>query len=225
MKSILSTKTASTILLLLIGVLTGCRTRPTANLSLLPEEKRPIYRVQVSDSDEAGLIKQQTGIEVVRLQGSDLLFVARGRSLETLRQLDYMAEPIEPKTTFHRTVQVQKKGREEDLLTMGVRLLRREEKYWVVQGTLAQLDLLKARKYRLLPLDSEPHPRQIRVVVPQNKDIQRVAEAGVDIYSVVQTKESAITIYGGAFDYQIDTLTSNQFQVTISTDPKKEGVK
>jgi len=225
MKPILNTPTASMILLLLIGVLAGCRTKPTADLSLSPEEKRPLYRIQVSDSDEAGLIKQQTGIEVVRLQGADLLFVARGGNLETLRQLDYLAEPVEPKATFQRTVQVEKKGREEDLLTTGIRLLRREEKHWVVQGTLAQLDLLKARKYRLLPLDGEPHPRQVRVVVPQNKDIQRVAEAGVDIYSVVPTKEAGITIYGGAFDYQIDTLKSNRFQVTITPDPKKEGVK
>jgi hypothetical protein len=89
----------------------------------------------------------------------------------------------------------------------------REQSYWIVSGTLAQLRRLVAAGYNLEPLrPDEPRPRLIRIVVPSSTDVQRVANLDVDIFSVADTA-GRYTILGAALDMQIDRLQQAGFTV------------
>jgi hypothetical protein len=201
------------VVLLVIPVLAGCHPQHEPEANLTPPESRPIYRVQVADGDEASLLRQQLNVEAVRLEGPNLFFVAKEDTLGKLREFGYVPQPVESRAVFYRVVKVPRKGREENLLKTGVIVLRREKPYWIVRGDLAQLESLRALKFKVLQLEEEPHPRQIEVVVERKEDVQRVAEFQVDIYSVVEQKEKGYTIFAGAFDHQIDSLRANKFDV------------
>src|SRR5687768_12173985 len=139
--------TGFALIVVLLPLVTGCRTIGPRSVDLTPSETNQIYRVEVSDSDEAQLLKQQLSITPIEMEGPYLMFSASEGILGRLAEFGYVAQPVDQKSISHRVVKILRKGSEEDLLKHGVTLLLREKKHWIVRGSLAQLESVRAGKY------------------------------------------------------------------------------
>jgi len=135
---------------LLVILVVGCRSIRHQEANLSPPESRPIYRVEVSDSDEAALLRQELQVKPLRQEGPAFFFVATNTTLSRLRELGYSPQLADPGNIFYRVVEIPRRGSEESLRKSGVAILLREEGRWIVRGTLTQLKLLKSQRYRVL---------------------------------------------------------------------------
>ncbi len=188
---------------------------------LTPKDRRPVYSVQVGDADEAALLAQELELEMLRQEGSTLYFFDEPALRKKLGSLGYTPERADPYQVFHGVVRMERRGSEKDLATFGVRLINREDEYWIVEAPLATLRALQRSGYRLASLEpTEPRPRQVRVWLERPEDAQRVADLQVDIYSVGKERGRHV-LYGGAFDCQIDRLKEEGFEVErVSSKPR-----
>lgn len=191
---------------------------PPSMIDLEPDDPRPVYSVEVADADEAALLEQQLGVEPVRQIGTMLYFFDAEGLGEQLRDFGYQPERANSYQVFRRVVRVDRLGYEEQLLAAGVRLINREEEYWVIDGALANLRSLERAGYRLRPLGrDEPLPREVRIRLEEAGQLQQVVAIHVDVFNVEES-DAGIFVYGGAFDHQIDQLREAGFEVErIST--------
>ncbi len=205
---------------LLAGVflISGCPGARFEPVDLAPEDPRPVLSVVVEDPTEVELLVQELELEPIGLEGNTLHFFDRANLRARLRDLGYTPRPANPQDVFHRVVRVQRRGEEERLVVSGVQIINREEEYWIVRGTLRQLHILRQLGYTIGAVGpDEPRPREVRIQVPTRQDVIEVGALDVDIYSVEETREG-FTIYGGAFDFQIDLLRERDYTVErIST--------
>jgi hypothetical protein len=213
----------STVLIAATAVTAACRSSPrepddvtpvdVAPADVAPRDTARWIAVTVDDAAEVGLIEQQLKASVVRVEGNRAYLVDRPGLPERLAAAGYEPTPVDRRQVETRVVRVPRRGSEKELLHSGVQLINREERYWVVQGTLAQLALLQRLGYQIAPLGTdEPRPREVRLTVKSREDVARVAAIHVDIYSVRQEKDG-IVIYAGAFDNQIDSLQAAGYRV------------
>ena len=129
----------------------------------------------------------------VRLEAGRLLFHATEAQRQQLVSLGYEPLDTNPLQVFSRVVQVARRSVEDTLVALGASVINREEDYWVVRGTLEQLRTLERLGYRLAPLvENEPRPREVRIIVPESADVQRVNAIHVDIFSVEETEQGFI---------------------------------
>jgi hypothetical protein len=190
----------------------ACRP-PSAALDLSPRESRPLFAITVEDATEAALLQQQLQVTPVGLQGTTLFFSGDSALLERLRASGYDPAVADRLQVEHRVVRAYRRGEESALLNTGVHLLNREPGYWVIEGSLQQLQILQRLGYRLGPLgQNEPRPREVRITVPTRADVARVGELQVDIFGAQETKDGYV-IGGAAFDTQIDALTRAGYRV------------
>jgi hypothetical protein len=201
----------------------GCRSSPREPAEPAPVDVKPIevaprdnarwISVSVDDAAEVGLIEQQLKASVVRVEGNRAYLVDRPGLRERLVAAGYEPTAVDRQEAETRVVRVLRRGSEKALLQSGVQLINREDRYWVVRGTLAQLGLLQRLGYQVAPLGpDEPRPREIRLTVKSRDDVTRVAATHVDIYSVRREKDGFV-IYAGAFDNQIDSLQAVGYRV------------
>jgi hypothetical protein len=99
-----------------------------------------------------------------------------------------------------------------ELEKLGVTIINKEEKYWIIRGTLEQLSEVKKKGYELKELEHEPRPRGVEITVSNQADVQKVNEAGVDIYHV-ENKDNKLIVHGAAFDNQIELMRKMGFTV------------
>ncbi len=211
-------------LLIIMLISTGCHKTLLKEPNLEPNDKRPIYRITVGDADEAQLLQQQLKLDILRIEGPNLFFFeSTGTLLDSLKNLGYFAENVVSQQVFYRIVKIPGLDKEDNLSETGVQLINREKDHLIVRGNLNQLKLLKERGVSITVPGYEARPRQIQISISNRSDVQRVSEFYIDIYSVENTKEDGLVIYGGAFDYQIDLLKENDFQVTVMPSIKSGG--
>ncbi len=101
------------------------------------EEGRALYRIDVEDSIEAGLIEQQLKIKPEMVRDRSFYFYGDEETIELIRRYGYQPIRTNREDVLTRMVMVKKKNSEEDLLKAGVTVVLREREYWVVRGTLA----------------------------------------------------------------------------------------
>ncbi len=202
--------------LLLLGIIAGCSRYALREVNLEPDDPRPVYRVRVGDSEEALLLQQRFGLDVHRVEGFDLYFFVEDKGqLDSVRAFGYAVEEVDASRAFHRVVKVMKKGTEAELLETGVMLINREDDFWVVRGDLGQIRLLQARGFAVGALERDPRPREIEIIIKSDDDVQRVVALEIDIFSI--DREKRYRIYGAAFDYQIDALREEGFEVIVKS--------
>jgi hypothetical protein len=193
---------------------TGGPATSAADLERL--DARPTYRIQVDDADEAAIVQQEMKLDVVRVAGRDMDFHADAAQLARLKDSDYQVQQLDPQQNTFRVVRIPRRGKEAALLqSTGVTLINREEDYWVVRASVAQLKLLRNAGYKVAPLDHEVRPRDVRILVNEPADVQRVNEMHVDIFSARRDPKGKIVIEGAAFDAQIDALRNARYDVTV----------
>jgi hypothetical protein len=180
----------------------------------LPE----IYRIEVEDGIEVGLIQQQLGLLPIFVRGPYFYYTEKVINAR-LRELGYQPSPVDPLDVLTRVVKVPRRGPEEALREIGVTVVLREPDYWVVRGTLRQLSLLHRLDYEWADLGGwEPRPRQLRLAVSTPEEVREVGAGDIDIYSVAESEKGFI-IRGAAFDDTIDALLARGFEVEILPDP------
>jgi hypothetical protein len=212
----MKTKINTILILSVVLIQAACH---RGQLSLNPPDSRPVQSIEITDADEAALVQQQLGVEVQQVQGNRLYYFAVNKNLDDkLTEIGYTIRKENSMQIFYKYVQLSVNGKApeeskaEELKKAGVLIINKEEKFWIVRGTLEQLKQLQKKGYTLNKMEKEPRPREVEVIVTVYADIQKVNETGIDIYSV-EKKERSYTIYGGAFDYQIDKIRDMGFQV------------
>ena len=189
------------------------------SIELPAPSTEPRYSITTEDPDEVALLAERLKLRNVRVAGRTLYFAADDRQLQQLRELGYQVERADPERVDSRVLRVHRRGTEEELRGHGVTVINREQGYWIVSGTLAQLRQLVAAGYRLEALGrDEPRPRWIRVVATTADDVQRVANLQIDIFSVADSAGRFI-IRGSAMDVQIDRLREAGFTVVLMPTP------
>ena len=187
------------------------------------EKVQSLFRIDVEDAIEAGLVEQQLKIRPVLIRDRSLYYYGNEETNEQLRKYGYEPMRMNPEDVLTRVVRVIHKGDEEDLSKAGVTILLREHEYWIVRATSTQLRLLGRLGYQVEELGRrEPRPRQVRIVVPHREQVAEVGAHRVDIDSAAKS-ERGYVILGGAFDDSIDELRAAGFRVEILADPP--GVK
>jgi hypothetical protein len=126
------------------------------------EKKQELYRIEVEDAIEAGLIEQQLRIKPAIVHGRFFYYYGNEENNELLERYGYEPVRVNREEVLTRVVRVIHKGEEEELSKAGVTVLLRERGYWIVRATLAQLRLLGRLGYEVEGLGRrEPRPRQV----------------------------------------------------------------
>ncbi len=214
-------------------ILTGCEPKIEGQpVNLEPNNPRPILSVQVADADEATLLVQKLGLEVVRMEGLTVSFFENSNQLPRLAELGYELKRQNPYDVFRRVVRIDHSVQEAELVANGVRIINREKQYLIVDATIGQLRALVRNGSQIVAISEyEPRPRQVRIVVESMKDVAKIGAMQVDIYSSKPERKKSIdpqqddhkvkfVIDGGALDYQIDQLKNAGYSVEILPEPK-----
>jgi hypothetical protein len=201
--------------LLLFTNFCSCHRNTKGNMDLEPKDKRPVYHTTVGDADEAEILQQELLIEPQNVAIPDLWFYAKDEgALTKMKDLGYEISKSDLKQVYSKVVKSQPLTNEQ-IEEFKIQLINREKDHFVIRGTLEQLSALQNKGIKLMPVDYEPRPREVKVIVSRPEDVQKASETGLDIYSTQTGKEREIIIYGGAFDYAIDAMKKLNFNVSI----------
>lgn len=185
----------------------------------LDNSNQALYRIEVEDSVEVGLIEQQLKIKPVFVRNRALYYYGNEQINELLRRYQYAPVRVNKEEVLTRLAVVRNAHDESDLVNAGATVVLREREYWVVRGTLRQLQLVEQLGFALEEVGlREPRPRQVRIIVPRREQVAEVAALRVDVYDTAKS-EKGYAIMGGAFDDSIDELKAAGFKVEILPDP------
>jgi hypothetical protein len=180
-------------------------------------DRRKLFAIRVEDGDEAGLIRQQIGIEAERFVAGRLLYYGDEAVNKRLRKYGYAPEEVDPDEIFGRLAFLKGKIDPSLLAKEGVRLLLREEQQLVVYATPAQLKRLK-RAGVVVPdrIPREPRPRQVRVFLAAREDLRGAAPFLTDYFTINPDKESGgFVALGAAWDGEIDALREQGYTIEV----------
>lgn len=193
-----------------------------------PPAQRPaerpgrLYRIEIEDATEAGLIEQQLKIKPELVRGRHFYYRGDDALNNRLREFGYAPAAADPEEVETRVVRIPRKGTEAALREVGVHVILAERRYWVVRASPQQLRLLRRLGYTVLALGKfELRPRQVNLVVEREADIRDTVARHIDIYSVQRTPKGYL-VRGGAYDDAIAAL--RKLGLTVNIDPDPPGV-
>lgn len=198
---------------------------PAVNLE--PNDRRPVFSIEVGDGIEAALLEEKLGLAPLRLTGKTLYFYDAPDIRKKLADYGYEATQADPYAVYERVVRVARRGEESDLKRFSVRLINREPDAWIVRGQIGVLRALAAAGYSLSAIASnEPRPRVIRVWARTPEEVQQISRY-VSIYAVSgqfvpKDNQRLIGVAATAFDDGIDALTAAGFNVERLEDPPQD---
>jgi hypothetical protein len=192
---------------------------------LQPDNKMPVYSVQVEDATEAALIEQELKINIVRLTGNRLFYYDENNGFaQQLKQLGYGdAQKEDLYQVYKKYQKLMLAGLKDSLpafrkklMEQNIIVINQEKDHWIVYGTLAALNQIIKQGYTLQKIDYEPRPREVEIYVNSVDDVQKIANLGIDIFSSQAGKaERSITIHGSAFDHQLEDVKNLGFTFKI----------
>lgn len=210
--------------LFVFGACDGGLYEGKGNVDLTPNDPRRIFSIIVEDDAEVALLKQQLELEPLDIQNSTLFFYEAPGLNERLLEIGYKPAQENPYQVFQRVVRIAKNGKEQELVKTGVQLINRENSYWIVRGSLAQLIALERIGYRLTTINQhEPRPREIKITAESLDDVAWLNKLQLDIFTVQESKSGYI-VYGGGFDYQIDRIRDKGLKFEL-VDTVGQGAK
>ncbi|MGF1543598.1 MAG: hypothetical protein ACFB00_03695 [Parvularculaceae bacterium] len=164
-------------------------------MDLAPDD-RPTLRVDVADADEAAILRQELGVEIVDARMGGAVVVANAAQAAALKDLGYQLSENDPYKSELRLVRLLRNGRDEpDFAALGLKLYNREAGYWTVSGDLASVRAAVAAGWSIEAVSSdEPRPRSIRVALPDKSALDAVYAVGFDVWAVYPA-EPPKTIY------------------------------
>lgn len=176
---------------------------------------RQLYRIEIADAEEAGLLDQQLKLKPELLRGRAFFFYGDDALNRRLRELGYQPVKEDQDEIFTQVLRVRRKGAEAALRELGALIILRETNYWVVKVNRKQARALTRLAYRVEEFGKEePRPRLIRVTVKTREEVSQQVALLVDI-DHVETAQDGYRVLGGAFDNAIDELRAKGFKVEI----------
>ncbi len=200
--------------LLLLGSIIGCTKPPS--VSFRPPDDRPIGSVAVADAGEAELLKQQLGLEILRVESNVVYYHDQPGMADRLKSFGYTVKPVlRPEQFYNKIVRLIPSktgaalpGGENDRPL--VKLLRREKGYLVVNGSLAELERLSKMGWKVVAQPGEVFPRLIEVNAKNRGEVDFIVNNISDVISVKEQKDLSFLVNGSAFDYQLEELDKRQ---------------
>jgi len=211
------------VLIFILGCAPGSPEKPEppeSRESRKSMDKRQLFRIEVEDADEAGLIEQQLGLKPERIMGGMFYYYGDDKLNKRLAEYDYRPEAVDPNEVFGRLAVVKDVRDEKALREMGVRILLREETHLIIHATPVQLRRLTDAGYAISDsVKGEPRPRMIRIHVAREKDLLDVTPYLSDYYSLDSDEKSkGYVIHGTAWDDMIDDMRSEGYTIEFVKD-------
>lgn len=198
-------------------IVVSCQIHPKSSPFALPNE-RPIYTITVADATEVDILKQETGIELVKVELPLVYFYGdKAVVMDALKAAGYESPQKQDLLQVYSSYgKIIGKVNEDKLKEYNLQILNREKDHIVVWGNLSVLQRANKNGLTISTLDYEPRPREVVIVVKSLVEVQKIADLQVDIFSShADEKRSVVIVEGAAFDYQIDKLKSLGYQVTL----------
>ncbi|MFN2576182.1 MAG: hypothetical protein ABR607_00665 [Pyrinomonadaceae bacterium] len=195
------------------------RSHQQATSVKVPQAGR-LFRIEVEDSDEAGLIQQELKLKPELLQARYFYYYGDDNINRTLASYGYSPVAADPEAVFSRIVRVAPQKDDAPLRKLGAAtLLLRERNSWVLRGTVKQLRELERAGYLMKEqANREPVPRRIQItLVPVSLNNQ--IGGRVEIVGIQRVRGGrAVTVTGEAFDDAIKDLRARGLKVEILPD-------
>lgn len=206
-----------TIPILLACVLTAgsCQTRQA--LSLEAPTNREVYAVTVDDATEAELLREQLKLEIIHILMPDVYFLADGEAIVSqLQSLGYTeVKKQNPDDVYRLYGKITGEYKADVISRAGAIVVTQEKDFIIVYGTITALKSIQREGYALWKPDDGIRPREIKVTVKDQPDVQRIYDMGVDIFTAVPDGNGGFIIHGSAFDFQIDSIKRMNYEVTV----------
>ena len=180
-------------------------------------QNKKLYRIEVEDADEAGLIQQELKINPEVVRGR--YFYYFGDEILNRRLVPYGYSPIavEQDEILTQVVRIAPPKDDAGVLRSGVTIVLRERENWYVRGTAKQLEALRSR-YQVFEPGSKPLvPRRVQIQLQRGADVNKEIGGRVEINQVRQDRGRLI-VTGEAFDDAIAELRARSLKVDILPD-------
>jgi len=202
------------------GIVFATFTHEQATIGAVPQIRR-LFRIEVEDADEAGLLQQQLKVKPELLQGTYFYYYGDDNINRILTSYGYSPVVADPEEVFSRIVRIAPQRDDALLSKLGAAtLLLRERDSWVLRGTVKQLRELERAGYVMKEqANREPVPRRIQIVLGQPFDINKQIGGRVEIVGILRARGGrTITVTGEAFDDAIKDLRARGLKVEILPD-------
>jgi hypothetical protein len=181
-------------------------------------QTRKLYRIEVEDADEAGLIQQELKIKPEVVRGRYFYYFGDEDLNRRLIAYGYSPIAVAQDEIFSRVVRITPSKDESAVLRSGVKIVLRERDNWYVRGTTKQLEVLSHAGFKFAETGDKPLvPRRIQIQLRLGDDVNKQIGGRVEINSVRQSRRG-ITVIGEAFDDAIAELRARSLKVEILPD-------
>jgi hypothetical protein len=214
---------------LLLIVVVGCLTAfPVAALLQSKEqtpvnrantlETRKLYRIEVEDADEAGLIQQELKIKPEVVRGRYFYYFGDEILNRKLASYGYAPFAVAQDEIVSKVVRIKPPKDESAVLRSGAKIVLRERESWYISGTVKQLETLSRAGFQLADPGSKPMvPRRIQIELRPGADVNQQIGGRVEINNVRRNR-GGLTVIGEAFDDAIAELRARSLKVEILPD-------
>lgn len=180
--------------------------------------QRPMFRIELEEPVELGLLRERFKIEPVRVDGRRVYYYGDEQTNRALGAIGYRPEPVNPDDVLTKVVRVRSKepdAKEAAIIETGARVLLREDNEWTVRGTLRQLRLLSRLGFDVADVgDREPRPRIVRIALGDRRQIRELAPLLADVFGE-ETVENQLYFNGAAWDDSIDEIRKLGYNVEV----------
>jgi hypothetical protein len=180
---------------------------------------RKLYRIEVEDADEAGLIQQQLKITPEVVRGPFFYYFGDESINRRLISYGYSPVAVELDEIVSRVVQVAPQKSDAALRQAGVKILLQERENWYLRGTVKQLEALAGTGYQIREPGSKVLvPRRIQILLPHPGEVNKQVGGRVEINEVRKDRAGRLIVVGEAFDDAIAELRTRGLKVDILPD-------
>ncbi|HKP35423.1 MAG TPA: hypothetical protein VJT71_01090 [Pyrinomonadaceae bacterium] len=193
------------------------KTAPVSAATAAIQTKK-LYRIEVEDADEAGLIQQELKIKPEAVRGRYFYYFGDEVLNRRLIPYGYAPVPVEQDEILTRVVGIAPPKDDASVLRSGAKIVLRERESWFVRVTPRQLESLVRDGYKFAEVGDKPLvPRSVRILLQRGDDVNKQIGGRVEINEVRQDRAGLIVV-GEAFDDAIDELRARSLKVEILPD-------
>jgi len=181
-------------------------------------QSRKLFRIEVEDADEAGLIQQELKIKPEVVRGRYFYYFGDEDINRRLIPYGYAPLAVQQDEIVTRLVRIAPPKDDSGVRRSGAQIVLRERESWYVRGTARQLEALTLAGFKLAEPGSKPMvPRRVQIQLRRGDDVNRQIGGRVEITEVRQDR-GRIVVVGEAFDDAITELRARSLKVDILPD-------
>ena len=194
------------------------RTPAPVSAATTAVQTKKLYRIEVEDADEAGLIQQELKIKPEVVRGRYFYYFGDDVLNRRLIPYGYAPVPVEQDEILTRLVRIAPPKDDAVVLRSGAKIVLRERENWFVRVTPRQLESLAREGYKFAEIGDKPLvPRRVQILLRRGDDVNHQIGGRVEINEVRQDRTRLIVV-GEAFDDAIAELRARSLKVEILPD-------